>query len=369
MPSSHAYLSASAAHRWMNCTASPTLEASIPDRGSPYAAEGTQAHAMAERKLIQYLNKEEKPMDDAEIDPDMDRYTDEYRDYCIEVLNKELAQNKATDYCIEQKVDFSGWVPKGFGTADFIVVGNHLHIIDLKYGKGVRVEAQDNPQLKLYALGAINDYRWIYPFDEVTVHIFQPRLDHISTATYSVMELWEWAVNEVKPLAQEAYKGPGKIKPGEHCRFCKYRNDCPERKKYLINAIERSKESNALTAYVLEHASEWESWIRETKENALEKALAGEKIDGFKLVEGRSNRKITNPEAVAKILTDEGLDPYRPKELKTLTALEREAGKKKFAELCKAYIEKPQGKPTLVPESDKRPALDSAEAMFSKLED
>lgn len=368
MPSTHAYLPASAAHRWMECTASPRLEATIPDRGSSFAAEGTMAHAMAEEMLKEHLEDGyigNVCFEEAEMAENVQTYVD----YCLEILNREKAENKAADFAIEKRLDLQEWIPKGFGTADFIVAGNHLHVIDLKYGKGVRVEAPDNPQLKLYALGAVMEYGWLYDFSQVTVHIVQPRLDHISTATYSVLDLQEWGSGEVKAKAFEAYHGPGVIHPGEHCRFCRYRSECTDRQQALIDQIEKAKANTQLTGYVLEHAAEWEAWLRETKENALQKALDGEQIPGFKLVEGRSNRKISNPDRVAGILRLEGFDPDKPRELKTLTALEKEVGKKRFQELCGKYIYKPEGKPTLVPESDKRPALNSVETMFKILEE
>lgn len=367
MPRGHALLAPSAAHRWMECPKAPALEKNYPDRSSPYAQEGTQAHDVCE-KLLE--NRFKGACHDIKADADMKANAQIYVDYIEEIYNEEKAKGVKPVLHVEERLDLGDYIPRCFGFADAILEGKDtLHVFDFKYGKGVQVFAEENPQLKIYALGAERALNYLDDYETIRLHIIQPRLDHIDSAEYSTDELLRWGNEVLKPAANRAFRDQGEFHPGSHCQFCKARNNCKTRQESLMAQIEDAKQGNQNLAYILEHASEWEAWIRETKENALQRALDGDTIPGFKLVEGRSNRKIQQPEQVASLLQQEGFDPYKPRELKTLTALEKEVGRKRFGELCSDYLIKPQGKPTLVPESDKRPALNSAESDFEKLED
>lgn len=359
----HAFLSASSAHRWMNCTPSVCFESKYPDPGnsSPYAQEGTKAHAAAEELLKEFLQT------GIIIPPDTgDREMDEaVRFYTDTVLEKVTEARKASpdsQILIEQRLDFSDWVPEGFGTGDAIIVSDGgLEVCDLKYGKGVKVSAIGNPQMRLYALGAVAEFGMLYGFDKVRATIIQPRLDHVESEELTVKELLQWG-EEIKAKAKEAFLGKGKFNPGEHCRFCKGKLHCRQYKKYITDAIRTEFPENELKEEEIVEAvlrsKEIKSWLDEVEKFALAKALNGEKLPGLKLVRGRSVRKITDQEAAAEALRAGGFeDVFRPKELKTITDLEKLAGKKKLAELLDGLIEKPEGKPTLVPVSDKRPEI------------
>lgn len=372
MPSAHAVLSASSAFRWLNCTPSALINAELPDTKSAFAEEGTQAHALAEKKLRSFI-KHGRRISFKAPDGEMGEATDGYRDYVIEILNEERA--RTPDACIEVEVrlDFSKWVPDGFGTGDAIIIGDDtLHIIDLKYGKGVKVDAEDNPQLKLYAAGAIEAYGMLYGFTKVKTHIYQPRLDHISVAEYSVEDMIRWLEDTVKPTAEVASKGDGEQKAGAWCRFCKIRATCKARAEMNQKAFEmqfpKRELDKADIESLLPQLDEIKSWISDIQEYALNQALAGEHYKGFKLVEGRSNRKVVDEPGLISALhtlnyTDEQI-MTKPK-LKTITDLEKVVGKKLFQAASMGFIEKPKGKPTLVPESDKRPAINTAETDFA----
>jgi hypothetical protein len=267
---------------------------------------------------------------------------------------------------LEQRVDFSEWVPEGFGTGDVVIVSNGtLEIIDLKFGKGVQVEAQDNSQLRLYALGAWNEFEMLYDIETVRMTIMQPRLNHISTDEMKLTDLVEWADGYVKPRADMAASGEGEFLPGEHCRFCKARFTCRARAKEAIEADfkEPALLSDEEIAELLLKVDEIEKWAKDIQEYARTKAEQGTKFSGWKLVEGRSVRKYSNPEQVAFRLFAEGYgeqDIYE-KELKGITAMEKAIGKKRFNELVADLISKPPGKPSLVKESDKRQELNTLE--------
>lgn len=371
MPGKHAFLSPSKASRWMRCTASPAREKGVKDKQTAFNQEGTQAHKLGELLLKKQYKGEELPADYCS-DAEMLAYVQDYIDYITEIYNQEsynLKGEKPFIY-IEERLDFSKWIPRSYGTADCIIEGKDtLHVIDLKYGKGIPVEAEENEQLKIYGLGALDAFNWDGNYTRVQIHIVQPRLDSIESAEYTSNELYEWAENVLRPKALEAFNGPGEYQVGDHCRFCRIATTCEVRQKHNLEELEQARDNQKTRAYIIAHADEWKRWLTQMQEQALQDALNGEKIEGFKVVEGRSNRKITDPEAVAQVLIGQGLDPYKPQELKTLTSLERLAGKKKFTELCGAYLIKPEGKPTLVPEDDKRPELHSAQDDFDILED
>jgi hypothetical protein len=362
----------------MNCPPSARLTEAIADTTSPYAAEGTLAHKIGELILKNYLSGNDFPDEWARVRAHelfYDGMLDEvsiYTDYVIEQFNAAVQATGDPLIFLETKLDFSTYVPDGYGTGDCIIIADgQMEIIDLKFGKGVEVSAVNNPQLMLYALGAYEQLGFIYDIRTIKTTIAQVRLDHISSSIISTEMLLDWAENTVKPVAKLAFEGKGEQKPGEWCKFCKIKADCQARADQNLAFIEANKGKRitiARLADILAQADEIISWISDIKEHALNKALEGVEIPGFKLVEGRSNRQITDEESLAQILLQHISDPqkiYKPRALETITTLEKLFGKKRFAELAKDYIVKPPGKPTLVPNSDKRPALNSPEDDFN----
>lgn len=373
MPDQHARLSASGAHRWINCPGSLNFEAAFPDQSSAFALEGTQAHSLAEKKLRSWIKTGKRAHFKCE-DEAMNEYTDQYRDYCIEVFNEVKAKDEDAEIRVETRLDYSDYAPGGFGTGDCVIVGSDTaHIIDLKYGKGVEVDAEDNPQLRLYALGLYQTEWWWYGFKKIKMHIVQPRIGNISVSEINTNELLTWAVKTLKPAAKRALE-PDAVKCcGSWCRFCKGKGACAVKARQMEKEISGfgcthpdSLSPEELSS-ILSQADDWLKWIKAVQEYALDEALNGAQIPRFKLVEGRSVRKVSDESKLITILTDAGFcDIYKPKELLSLTALEKTVGKKNFSSLASECITKPAGKPTLVPESDKRPALNSAELDFKE---
>lgn len=361
----HAILSASASHRWMACTPSARFEERYPDTGeaSPYAQEGTKAHAVAESTLIRFLYPSDFSTSILPDNKEMSEAVAKYTDTVIEKVNEAKRVSKDAVVLIEKRLDFSEWVPEGFGTGDAVIISDTaIEICDLKYGKGVRVDAQGNSQMRLYALGAIHEYAMMYGFEKVRMTIIQPRLDHVDTEEMTVDDLLAWG-EEVKKKASLAFKGKGDFLPGEHCRFCKGKVQCKAYKEYMTEEIKLDFTPNILApkdlVTVLLKAKEIKAWITEVEDFALNEALQGRMWEGLKLVHGRSVRKITDPSSAIQRLTENGhTDIYKPQELKTITELEKLIGKKQFAEILGDVVEKPEGKPTLVALSDKRPAID-----------
>lgn len=375
MPKQHAFLSASSSRRWLNCTPSAMLESHEPDTSSPFAEEGTRAHALAEKKLKSWIKSNRRTHFKAD-DGEMAEATDGYRDYVIEVYNSEKKKTPDAELLIEQKLDFSKWVPSGFGTGDAVIIGDDtLHIIDFKYGKGVKVSAEDNSQMLLYAAGALDVFGALYDFDKITTHIYQPRIGNVSESTITVSALEEWLDTAVKPKADLASKGDGDPRPGDWCRFCKVRAKCKARADFDIEAVKSSgfdTNPNLLDKEdiesILPMLDELQSWIKDLSQYALDQALQGVHYKGFKVVEGRSNRKVVDDKGLIDALHKMGYEDdvimTKPK-LQTITALEKAVGKKMFTGIAMPYIDKPKGKPTLVPESDKRPEYSSAEEDFA----
>lgn len=368
MPSNHALLSASSAERWINCPPSARLTENMPDTESPHAAEGTLAHSLAElkvRKKFETMKKSEydkrfKDIQNASLyAPEMDGHTDTYLDCILKVAH---SYNKVKPYvAIEKRLDYSAYVPGGFGTCDCVMLcKNDLHIFDFKYGKGVPVSAEDNPQLKLYALGALAEYGFLYDIRNVTLHIIQPRLDSISDFTTDIGSLTAWG-DSIRPIAELADSGGGEFKCGDHCRFCKAKAICRARAEDFFTleaSAELPKEllSDHEIGEILERAARLKNWVSEVEEYVLAEILSGKSVDGWKAVEGRSNRRITDIDGAFEVLKKEGYDEallYERKPL-TLTELEKLVTKKKLEELIGGMIDKPCGKPTLAPESDKR---------------
>lgn len=399
----HAILSASGSKIWLTCTPSARFQEEFEDVETDYSREGTWAHNLAAHRLAEFLGRptefgKEKfiPGFEEFANVDTSEAVNAYVRRCIIAISAARRETPDAIVLLEQRLDFSDWVPEGFGTGDLVIVANkRCTVRDLKFGKGVRVDAEDNTQLYLYALGAIATYRGIYDFDEVVVEIDQPRLNHVDGGDIilKVSDLLEWAQQYVAPRAALAWKGEGEFVAGDHCRFCRARNVCKARAESLqvatdaafehFEAVEEEGKADAKKPFerlseeriaeLLPRLGQLQKWAKDLEDYVLDQALrAGKKWPGFKLVTGRSNRVITNPTGLAEVLMMEGVDevllyePPAPRALVGLGELEKLVGKKNFAELSKGYVEKPEGKPTLVPESDKRDALviTSAEEMF-----
>ena len=370
--SSHALLSPSASHRWLHCTAAPRLEEGIKDEGSDYAAEGTLAHAYCAMKLKEFLGlptdgeKEEiAALQEKYGTGEMSEYTDTYATIVLEKFNAARAVTPDAQLLVETRLDFSDYVPEAFGTADAIIIADGtMEIIDFKYGKGVKVSAVENPQMMIYALGAYARFAFEYRIDNLRATIVQPRIDNLSEYEITVEELTSWASNVLTPAAEKAYKGEGPQTPGSWCQFCKVKNQCralADKCKAAVAVDPKLITPEELAKDVLPMVPIVKTWISGVEEFALAQALSGGQLPGWKIVEGRSIRKITDTDSVADALTKSGYtqsDIYKPIEMRTITELEKLVGKKQFAALCGEWVNKPQGKPTLAPESDKRKAID-----------
>lgn len=368
---SHAKLSASSSERWLACPPSAKLNAEIPDVTTEYAKEGTCAHELAEFKVNRLLGiKAVDPTENLDyFDQEMSDCTDDYVQYIAEQISK------YTDpvVMVEQQLDFSKYVPDGFGTGDCIIVADEiLTVIDYKHGKGVAVSAENNSQMMLYALGAMELFDSLYDISEIKTVIFQPRIGNISEHTITAKELLDWAENKLRPTAELAVKGEGEFCAGEHCRFCKIKATCRKRAEYNLMlaqydfAPSATLEDNEIEA-VLEKADALAAWANDVKEYALSQALSGKQWAGYKVVEGRSTRKYTDEKAVAEAVKAYGKNPYSEPEILGITAMTKLlGGKKKFDEVLGELTYKPQGKPTLVPVSDKRKAWTPAQEDFKE---
>ena len=369
----HALLSPSAAHRWMNCTAAPHLEENMPDKGSPYADEGTLAHAYCARLLKQHLGQ---PTDNEDADiarlssyhtGEMEEHADTYKTIVLEKYNAALSRTADALLLVEVRLDFTEWMPEAFGTADAVIIADgQMEVIDFKYGKGVKVSAVENPQMQIYALGAWSRFSFEYNIRQVRMTIVQPRIDNLSEWELPVSDLLAWAKYRLKPSAAEAYGHDGRQKPGDWCRFCKVKASCTAMADLAFSTVESHPKPATISpeemaASVLPLLDTIKTWVKGVEEYTLEQALSGMKYEGYKLVAGRSIRKIIDPESVMSALRPLFAEEayMKPPELKTITDLEKVIGKKRFASLCGQWIDKPQGKPALVPESDKRPELEA----------
>ena len=372
----HALLSASSSERWLRCPPSARLCESYDDKGSNYAAEGTDAHELCEYKLRRALGMEVKdPTENLTwFNEEMADCASGYAAYILEQV--EAAKQNCADpvVLIEQRVDFSRWVESGFGTADCIIIADGtLQICDYKHGLGVLVSVEKNAQMQCYALGALELFDGIYDIDTVLMTIFQPRRDNISTYELSKDELYRWADEVLKPTADLAFAGDGNFLCGEWCGFCKAKHDCRARADANTELARYDFKLPPLLTdeeveEVLTRVDDLVAWATDIKEYALQQAISGKEWNGWKLVEGRSNRRYTNETAVANTVSSAGFDPYDHKVL-GVTAMQKLLGKSRFDELLTNYIEKPQGKPTLVPESDKRPVMNTAKNDFMEEND
>lgn len=383
----HAILSASGSHRWLHCTPSALLEKDVPDSGSDYAREGSLAHAYCAKALKENLGIGTKG-EDIEIEELQDYFTDEMpghvETYTDIVLGKFEEAKKSTPdavLMVEQRLDFSKYIPEGFGTGDAIIVADGtLEICDFKYGKGVEVSAIANSQMMIYALGAYERFSDEYRIERVRMTIIQPRIGNLSEYELEIGQLLYWADHVLTPTAKKAIKGEGEQVAGDWCQFCKVKCQCKALAKRCTEDFDVLQESGTTAelmtnddiARLLPKLSDIKKWAEAVGEYALDRALKGDKFPGYKLVEGRSIRKIIDEEAAASKLTAEGFDAdnlYKPRALKGITDLEGIVGKKNLATLLDGILVKPQGKPALVPESDKRPPLNSnsAESDFESI--
>lgn len=376
----HAILSASGAYRWMSCTPSARIEQNFEDSSSDFAKEGSLAHELGELLLAKELGtldkkdvaKKLKAIEKSEFySQEMKDYVDKYVDYVMERFAEHRVATEDAEIQLESRLDFSDWVPEGFGTGDTVIVSDgYLEIIDLKYGKGVPVSAEGNPQMRLYALGAYKSQSFLYDISKIRATIFQPRLDNISIEELTKDELLAWAENELVNKAKLAHMGEGEFVAGDHCRFCKAKYTCRARAEANLEMAKFDFKDAALLSNneigeILEKADELQKWAKDLQAYALEQAEKhGIKFPGWKLVEGRSNRKYLDENEVVSTLTSAGFeeDSIFKKTLLGITDMEKVVGKKKFNEILSDLVIKPSGKPALVPESDKRPELNSADS-------
>lgn len=371
----HALLSASSSHRWLNCPPSARLCEEYEDKSSEYAQEGTDAHSLCEHKLKSALGMESvNPAEGLSFySEEMEQCACDYAAYVMELVEEAKKICKDPVVLIEQRLDFSRFVQEGFGTGDCVIIADGtLYIVDYKHGKGVEVSAVDNPQMMLYALGALELFDGIYDIDTVQMAIFQPRRDNVSVCVMVKDDLLSWANDELAEKAKLAYDGEGEFACGDWCRFCKAKAACRKRAEYNLEmakydfAMPATLE-DAEVAAILVRADELSAWAADVKEFALQQALSGVKYDGYKVVQGRSNRRYTDEAAVAEAVKKAGFNPYEEK-LLGITAMTAALGKKRFADIIEkaGLTEKPQGKPALVPESDKRPPMNTAQEDFKE---
>lgn len=404
-PEKHALLSASAASRWLTCTAAPRFEEGLPESTSTYAAEGSLAHAIAELKALKkftimtgrtYTTRLNKLKKDQLYDPEMDKTTDLYLEHLTE---QAMLYDSTPTVAVEVRVDFSEYVPEGFGTCDCVMIGGDtLSITDYKHGKGVPVAATGNPQMRLYALGALKRYAAVFgdTIKQVRMSIDQPRLNSYSTDLITVDELLDWG-NSIKPIAQKAFSGLGEFVPGEHCRFCRGKAQCRARAnansaledfKGCVPAatIQPGEFVPQVHSYITPNGNEVHplltdaevgdllirgqhliQWYKDLEEYATKRLMDGKPIEGWKLVAGRSVRTFTDQDAAIQAVIAAGYDEalVYDRKPKTLSELEKLMGKAEFAEKIGSFVVKPLGKPTLALATDKREAYNPAASDFA----
>lgn len=374
----HARLSPSASHRWINCPGSVHLaEQCPPQTGSAYTAEGTEAHALAELKLRKFNEEGTGDFFDKQLEKARSEFEyycgemEEATDFYFDIVTEKLIQGGPdAELMIEQRFSLDKWVPDSFGSADAVIIAGHtIEVCDLKYGKGVKVDAVGNPQLRLYGLGAAELFGDLYDFDTVRVTIIQPRLDHVSTEEISLEDLRAWAESEVAPKAQMAMNNSEVVQCGEWCQFCPAKAICRARADANLELARHDFKKPALLTdeeigEILRQAEEVQKWVADVSAYALEQALAGKQYEGWKLVEGRSIRKYADEIKVADTLKAAGFDEalLYERKLNGITNMEKLVGKKKLTELLGNLLVKPAGRPVLVPESDKREAINTTEA-------
>lgn len=398
MPTSHALLAPSASKRWMACPPSARIESLLPEKDTVYSREGTIAHSVAEFMLRRYRDRHLLPASD--IWQEQQAWGEEewinlaseatlqgfdfkeivetvHENYVRVVMEDYLtaqAQFSDTQLFVEAPLKLGAFIPEGFGSSDAVIIYNQtLQVYDLKYGKGVRVSAKDNPQMRCYALGALCGPAELMDIATVIMTIVQPRLQHVSSEALTADQLYLWGVNVLKPAADKAWEGEGEPVPGEHCHFCKAAAQCPALRQMAVDTAATGKKPELMSPEELSDCLSKlpviKDWVSALEEHALAKAMDGESIPGWKVVAGRSIRKISDPDAAETILMKAGFEPddYLKQELKGISDLERLMGKKSFATLLGPYVVKPQGKPTLAPIDDPRPEYSQAEADFNNV--
>ncbi|MNM10453.1 PD-(D/E)XK nuclease superfamily protein [compost metagenome] len=369
----HALLSASGAHRWLHCTPSARLEATLPDTESEAAKKGTLAHEIAELKLqkvfsglpTRKFNAELKKFKAHELyEPIMDDHTDAYLDYIQSIVH---TFPSPPFVAIERRVDLTDYVPESFGTGDCIIIGGgKLYINDYKNGQGVPVSAEDNPQMKLYALGAYKAFSLLFPIQEIHLAIIQPKVwDQPSEWSLPVADLLAWG-ESIKPIAQAAYNGEGEYTIGDHCGFCRAKATCRARTGHMLNAGSMAPLKPPLLSWdevgeVLRKADGIVKWYEALKKATLAEVLKGGQVAGWKAVEGRGSRDYTDMDKAFSHLKEKGIDEAVLYERKPLTPpqLEDALTKKVYKELLEdtGFVVKHPGAPTLAPDGDKRPAI------------
>lgn len=370
-PNAHALLSASSSLRWLNCPPSARLSENYEDKSSDFAAEGTDAHELCEYKLKKALGQRAKnPTENLTwYNEEMEECASGYAEYVMELIAQAKKNCADPVVLIEQRLDYSKYVTDGFGRGDCVIIADGtLNIVDYKHGKGVEVSALDNPQMKLYALGALGIFDSIYDIENITMTIYQPRIANISTCSVPMGELIDWAENVLKPTAELAFNGKGEFRCGDWCRFCKARAQCRERANANIELakydfIEPPLLSDDEVEEILDKIDRLVSWANDIKEYALKAALNGKQWKNRKLVEGRSIRKYTDEAMAALAVKNAGYEPYE-KKLLGITEMQKMLGKEQFNKILGDFVEKPKGKPTLVPMSDKRKEINTAASDF-----
>lgn len=390
MPEKHALLSASGAARWLECTPSARLEEKFPDNTTEYAREGTLAHALGELTAEYFLNEitendYENTRDHILRTPEGTKYyTPEMQEHAADYAalvkaRLDVAKETCPDaFCeLEVRVDFSRWVPDGFGTADCVIIADDtMEIIDLKYGKGYKVEAEGNAQMQLYALGALVAYEDLFDIKKVRMMIFQPRINSAPSDEIPVQDLITWATNYVKPRAQLAIKGEGEFNPSEEtCKFCKAKAQCKARADKNLELFDKNPDPEFLTVEeagkILEKAKDMKAWLKDIEELVFGTLLNGKTVPGWKLVQGRRVRQLPAEEKVVELMTKAGYDEslLYERSLLTLTELEKSFGKKAVNEILGDFITKPEGKPALAPETDPRAPWSSTDAIMKAFDE
>lgn len=367
----HALLSASSAHRWLACPPSAVAAEAYTNEGTEFTREGTLAHEVAEcAARLSMSTHDPRRVGDLFLPTEKNLVTQEMLDHAEGYADyiQELTKTPDAIVLLEQRVDFSPWVPQGFGTCDCIIIqGNVLTIIDYKYGVGVPVSAVDNPQMKLYALGALNDYGIAYDVTRVEMHIYQPRINNISDCSLMVEDLLEWAEKTVKPTAAKAVKGKGDYAAGEWCKFCPHAGRCRQLTKTCTEYVETHSLRVAVPVLAPHEVAEVLAmeplvtlWLKRVKAQAMTTLMEGGEVPGYKVVEGRASRDWVDELRVAERLraADFATEDFTKTELLSPAAMEKAIGKKKVAELLPDLIDKKAGAPTIAPMNDKRPAYD-----------
>lgn len=370
-PNAHALLSASSSHRWLNCPPSARLSENYEDKSSDFAAEGTDAHELCEYKLKKALGQRAKnPTENLTwYNEEMEECASGYAEYVMELIAQAKKNCADPVVLIEQRLDYSKYVTDGFGTGDCLIIADGtLNIVDYKHGKGVEVSALDNSQMKLYALGALEIFDSIYDIENITMTIYQPRIANISTCSIPRDKLIDWAEKVLKPTAELAFNGKGEFRCGDWCRFCKARAQCRERANANLelakyNFTEPPLLSDNEVEEILDKIDRLVSWANDIKEYALKAALNGKQWENRKLVEGRSIRKYTDEAMAALAVKNAGYEPYE-KKLLGITEMQKMLGKEQFNKILGDFVEKPKGKPTLVPTSDRRKAINTVASDF-----